>query len=370
MKNVFTILKLLWLTALFSLLAACTTSGKRIEGAASGPSYAVDASWPKPLPNNWILGQVAGIATDKNDHIWIIQRPRTLTEDERGASTTPPRSKCCVAAPPVMEFDREGNFLRGWGGEAAGYDWPKNEHGIYVDPKGDVWIGGNDNADHMLLKFTADGKFLLQIGSPGKSLGSNATNQLGRPAHMELDVVTNELFVADGYQNKRVIVFDATTGAYKRHWGAYGNKPDDSKIAPFNADSPQFANPVHCVRLMKDQTVLVCDRSNNRIQVFTKDGKFIRQMVSEPNTRGSGSVWDLVVSEDPAQKYILLADGANNEVRIVVRETGEKIGSFGRPGRQAGDFHWVHNIAIDSQGNIYTSEVDNGKRIQKFDRVK
>ena len=361
--------KLLLLLSAFTLTVGCTTSTKRIEGSASGPAFAVDASWPKPLPNNWILGQVAGIATDKNDHIWIIQRPRTLTEDERGSSTTPPRSKCCVAAPAVMEFDREGNFLRGWGG-TAGYDWPKNEHGIYVDPKGDVWVGGNDNADHMLLKFTADGKFLLQIGSPGKSLGSNATNQLGRPAHMELDVATNELFVADGYQNKRVIVFDATTGAYKRHWGAFGNKPDDTKIPDYNPQSPQFANPVHCVRLMKDQTLLVCDRSNNRIQIFTKDGKFIRQIVSEPNTRGSGSVWDLVVSEDAAQKYILVADGGNNEVRILLRETGEKIGSFGRPGRQAGDFHWVHNIAIDSQGNIYTSEVDNGKRIQKFERVK
>jgi DNA-binding beta-propeller fold protein YncE len=364
------LLKLLLLLSAFTLTVGCTTSTKRIQGSASGPAFAVDASWPKPLPNNWILGQVAGIATDKNDHIWIIQRPRTLTEDERGASTTPPRSTCCVAAPAVMEFDRKGNFLRGWGGAAAGYDWPKNEHGIYVDPKGDVWIGGNDNVDHMLLKFTADGKFLLQIGSPGKSLGSNATNQLGRPAHMELDVATNELFVADGYQNKRVIVFDASTGAYKRHWGAYGNKPDDTKIPDYNPESPQFANPVHCVRLMKDQTLLVCDRSNNRIQIFTKDGKFLRQIVSEPNTRGSGSIWDLVVSEDPAQKYILLADGANNEVRILLRETGEKIGSFGRSGRQAGDFHWVHNIAIDSQGNIYTSEVDNGKRIQKFERVK
>ena len=369
MKNLSCLLRIFWLASLTCLVMGCTASPKRIEGAANGPTYAVDAVWPKPLPNNWILGQVAGIATDKNDHIWIIQRPRTLTEDERGASTTPPRSKCCVAAPPVMEFDRAGNFLRGWGGAGVGFDWPKNEHGIYVDPKGDVWIGGNDTTDHMLLKFTADGKFLLQIGSPGKSLGSNAHDQLGRPAHMELDVATNELFVADGYQNRRVIVFDASTGAYKRHWGAYGNKPDDTKIADYNPQSPQFANPVHCVRLMKDQTVLVCDRSNNRIQIFTKDGKFLRQIVSEPDTRVLGAVWDLVVSEDPAQKYILVADGGNNEVRILLRETGEKIGAFGRPGRQAGDFHWVHNIALDSQGSIYTSEVDNAKRIQKFDRV-
>lgn len=369
MSKLSALFRLIWMGCILSVITGCSTTAKRTEGATNGPSYAVDASWPKPLPNNWILGQVAGIATDKNDHIWIIQRPRTLTEDERGATTSPPRSKCCIPAPPVMEFDRAGNFLRGWGGNGTGFDWPKNEHGIYVDPKGDVWIAGNDNADHMLLKFTGDGKFLLQIGSPGKSLGSNAPNQLGRPAHMELDVVANELFVADGYQNRRVIVFDASTGAYKRHWGAYGNKPDDTKIPDYNPDSPQFGNPVHCVRLMKDETVLVCDRSNNRIQVFTKQGKFLRQIVSEPETRGSGAVWDLVVSEDANQKYILVADGGNNEVRILLRATGEKVGSFGRPGRQAGDFHWVHNIAIDSQGSIYTSEVDNAKRIQKFDRV-
>ena len=349
------------------LLNACSSNASRIEGATNGPAYAVDPYWPKPLPNNWLLGQVSGIATDKNDHIWIIQRPRTLTEDERGATTTPPRSKCCTAAPPVMEFDRDGNFLRGWGGPGAGYDWPKNEHGIYIDPAGDVWIGGNDSADNMVLKFTADGKFLMQIGSPGKSLGSNSTTQLGRPAHMELDPAKNELFIADGYQNRRVIVFDATTGAYKRHWGAYGNVPDDAKIPEQNPESPQFAMGVHCVRLMKDQTVLVCDRANNRIQIFSKDGKFLRQIVSEPKTRNS--VWDLVPSEDPAQKYILVADGTNNEVRILIRETGERIGVFGRSGRMAGDFHWIHNIAIDSQGNVYTAEVDNAKRAQKFRRV-
>ncbi len=352
------------LLCLLLLVAACAA-----VGTDSSPRYAVDPYWPKPLPNNWILGQVAGIATDKNDHIWIIHRPLTLTVDERGMTTTPPQSKCCVAAPPVMEFDREGNLLRSWGGAGANYDWPKNEHGIYVDPKGDVWVGGNAPTDHMLLKFTAEGKFLLQIGKPGQSLGSNSTTQLGRPAHMELDAASNELYVADGYQNHRVIVFDATSGAYKRHWGAYGNKPDDSKQADYNPESPQFANPVHCVRLTKDNLLYVCDRANNRIQVFTKNGEFVRQFVQEPATRGSGSVWDLIPSEDPAQKYLIVADGGNNEVRIVLRETGALVGSFGRPGRMAGDFHWVHNIAIDSQGSVYTAEVDTGKRAQRFRRV-
>ena len=329
------------------------------------PQYKVDAAWPKALPNNWILGQVAGVATDKNDHIWIIHRPGTITDDEKGATLTPKRSKCCIPAPPVLEFDKKGNLLQAWGGPGAGYNWPKNEHGIYVDPNGYVWIGGNDQADHMILKFTQQGKFLLQIGSPGASLGSNDVTQLGRPANMNVDPIANEVYVADGYLNKRVIVFDSNTGAYKRHWGAYGNVPSDEKMPNFNPTSPQFANPVHCVRLMKDNTLFVCDRANNRIQVFEKSGKFIREMAFETETKGSGSVWDLI-SSDASQKYILIADGTNNEVTVLVRETGQKVGSFGRSGRNAGEFHWIHNIAVDSDGSVYTTEVDTGKRAQKF----
>lgn len=364
------------------LLAGCAQTplvAQRIEGAteaSGGPRYAVDATWPKPLPNNWILGQVAGIAVAQDQTIWMIHRPLTLTEDERGSTLTPKRSKCCSAAPPVLQFDRAGNLLKSWGGKAAAgyagapFDWPANEHGIYVDPKGDVWVGGNANTDHMLLKFSSDGKFLLQIGKPGVSKGSNDTEQLGRPAHMEMDTATNELYVADGYGNRRIIVFDASTGAYKRHWGAYGKRPDDAKIPDYNPESPQFANPVHCVRITKDNLVYVCDRMNNRLQVFKKSGEFVRQFIYEPETKGSGSVWDLVPSEDQEQRYLIMADGTNNEVRIVVRETGQIIGSFGRPGRQAGDFHWVHNIAVDSQGSVYTSEVDTGKRAQRFVKVK
>ena len=347
-------------------------ASERVEGAmvAGGPRYAVDALWPKPLPNNWILGQVAGIATAKDDTIWMIHRPLTLTDDEKGSTLTPPRSKCCSAAPPVLQFDRAGNLLRSWGGKGAGFDWPANEHGIYVDPKGDVWIGGNAVTDHMLLKFTADGKFLMQIGKPGKSEGSNSTTQLGRPAHMELDADANELYVADGYGNRRVIVFDAATDAYKRHWGAYGKRPQDGDFPNFNPASEHFGMPVHCVRMTKDNLVYVCDRMNNRVQIFNKKGEFIKQFVYDAATQGSGSTWDLIPSEDAAQRYLLIADGTNNEVRIVERATGEKIGSFGRPGRQAGDFHWVHNIAIDSEGSVYTSEVDTGKRAQRFRRMK
>ena len=358
------------------LLAGCSAPAQRIEGVTGnagtveGPRYAVDPYWPKPLPNNWIVGQVAGVATDKSDNIWIVHRPGSVTDDERGATLTPRRSKCCTSAPPVLKFDRAGNLLASWGGPGTGYDWPKNEHGIYVDPVGDVWIAGNGATDGMVLKFSGAGKFLLQIGKPSSDMNSNATDRLGRPAHMELDPAANELFIADGYQNRRVIVFDASTGAYKRHWGAYGKRPDDTKLPDFNPDSPQFANPVHCVRQTKDNLLYVCDRMNNRIQVFRKNGDFVRQFVMEPETRGSGSPWDLVPSEDAEQRYLLVADGTNNEVHIVLRATGERLGSFGHPGRQAGDFHWVHNIAIDSEGSVYTSEVDTGKRAQRFKRVK
>ena len=366
-------LRLFCLAGVIALVGCANLANpQRVEGAksGSGPAYAVDPFWPKPLPNQWLLGQVAGIATDKNQTIWVIHRPNTLTEDERGATLTPPRSTCCLPAPPVLQFDQAGNLLQSWGGPGAGYEWPKNEHGIYADPEGHIWLGGNDAKDHMILKFTAQGKFLMQIGHAGQSEGSLSQTQLGRPAHMEMDVAARELYVADGYQNRRVIVFDADTGAFKRMWGAYGQAPQDGPFPGYDPQATYFGNPVHCVRLMRDGTVLVCDRMNNRIQVFTKEGKFLRQMVFEANTRGSGSVWDLVASEDPSQTFLMIADGTNNEVRIVRRDTGEVVGTFGRSGRQAGDFHWVHNIAIDAQGHIYTAEVDTGKRAQKFMKVR
>ena len=354
---------------LMLFMVVCSSSFAQTTSISKAPQYKVDPYWPKPLPNNWILGQVAGVATDANDHIWIIHRPLTVTDDEKGATLNPKRSKCCIPAPPVLEFDKQGNLLNSWGGQGQGYDWPKNEHGIYIEPGGNVWVGGNDVADHVILKFTPKGKFLLQIGGKGESLGSNNTSQLGRPAHMNVDPAANEIYIADGYLNKRVIVFDSNTGVYKRHWGAYGNVPSDEKMANFNPTSSQFANPVHCVRLMKDNTLFVCDRANNRIQVFEKSGKFIREMAYETETKGSGSVWDLIPS-DASQKYILIADGTNNEVTVLVRETGQKVGTFGRSGRNSGDFHWVHNIAVDSDGSVYTTEVDTGKRAQRFIKSK
>jgi len=333
------------------------TAQQRTNGLA--PRFVVDPFWPKPLPNRWILGQVAGVAVDAQDHVWIVQRPKTLSEDEKGATLSPPRNECCVPAPPVMEFDNEGNLVQAWGGPGPGYDWPENEHGIFVDAHNNVWLAGNGEKDAQILKFTRDGRFVMQIGKPGMSKGDADTRNLNRPADVRVDPTTNELFVADGYGNHRVIVFDAATGAYKRHWGANGRPPGDASVK-------QFQNPVHCVRIAKDGLVYVCDRRNNRIQVFRKDGSFVKEFSLVVDTRGNGSVWDLDFSPDRGQTYLYTADGENNHIWLLLRDNGRVLSRFGRSGRYAGQLHWVHNMAVDSKGNIYTTEVDNAKRVQKF----
>jgi DNA-binding beta-propeller fold protein YncE len=344
-------------------------SASRTTSAGEIPTFAVDASWPKQLPNNWILGQVGGITVDWQGHIWVIHRPRSLTDDEKGATLNPPRSKCCVPAPPVLEFDVDGNLLRAWGGPGEGYDWVGREHGIEVDERGFVWLGGNADNDNAILKFTLDGKYVAQIGKIAPTKGSNDTTQLGKPAETAIDKAADEIYVADGYGNHRVIVFDATTLAYRRHWGAYGKAPSDDKQPPYDPKAPvaqQFGNPVHCVKIADDGLVYVCDRINDRIQVFKKDGTFVKEWFYEKNTLGNGAVWDLAIWPDPKQTYLLSADGENNEIRIIKRDDGSVVGSFGHNGRNAGQFHWVHAMAVDKLGNVYTAEVDTGKRIQKF----
>jgi len=354
-------------------VAACAQNPSSTVGEA--PSFRVDPAWPRALPEEngvqLVLGQVAGIAVDdRNGHVWIVHRPSTLLADEWDAKAARPVThRCCKSAPPVVEFDAAGNYLRGWGPAEAKLEWPKSEHGIYIDPQGNVWIAGNGEEDNQILKFTPEGKFLMQIGRAGKSEGSNSRTQLGRPAHMMMDPKSSELYVADGYGNHRVVVFDARSGAYRRHWGAYGAEPSDEKQAayePSAAPARQFGNPVHCVRLSNDGRVYVCDRVNNRIQVFEPTGRFVQEFRVEPLTRANGAVWDMVLSHDAAQKYLYVADGANGRVYILERATGRSLGAFGRTGRMAGEFKWVHNIAIDRQGNLYTSEVGFGRRAQKF----
>ena len=362
---------------IFALLTGCaigvvlSAHSARVQAAAAdAPKFKVDPFWPKELPNNWIMGQVGGMAVDRHDHIWVFQRPGTDTPDELGASLTPPRSQCCMPTPPVLEFDAQGNLLQSWGGPGAGFDWPKNEHGIYVDKDDNVWIGGNGPADRHILKFKNDGHFLMQIGHPSSDPpNSLRTDILGRPAGIEVDAEAHEVYIADGYMNRRVIVFDSDKGTFKRLWGAYGNQPNDVDPGPYNpaatADQ-QFRNPVHCVHISKDGLVYVCDRVNDRMQIFTKQGKFVKEFTLRTQTLGMGSVWQFAFSTDEKQQFLFIDDGENNQIWTVRRDNGTVVGQMGHSGRNAGQFHWVHQIVSDSQGNLYTGEVDTGKRIQKF----
>ena len=335
--------------------------------AAEGPEFKVDASWPKQLPNQWILGQIGGITVDAQDHVWVFQRPRSLNEADRGLTLTPPRSRCCRPAPSVIEFDAEGNVVSSWGGPGTIPEWPENEHAIYVDAKNQVWLTGNGDKDAALLKFSRDGKFQKQFGKIAPITNSLDTTQLGRVAGIAIDAAANEIFLADGYSNHRVIVLDADSLAYKRMWGAYGKPPTDVKLpANYNPTAPQFTNPVHCVRLSNDGLVYVCDRTNNRIQVFQKNGTFVKEFAIRPQTRGTGPAYDLVFWPDRNQTYMIVADGADGEALIVRRDDGREVGSFGHYGRQVGQFHNIHTMAVDSRGNVYTGEVDTGMRVQKF----
>jgi hypothetical protein len=344
------------------------------------PTYEVDPKWPKPLPNRWILGAVAGVAVDAADHVWIVHRPSTLQPNETRSIWR--------AAPPVLEFDGDGKLLSAWGGPGPGYDWPDLEHGIHVE--GDhVWLGGGGEKDAQILKFTRAGKFLLQIGGKGANGGSNDTSNLGGAAAMTIERAAGELYVADGYVNHRVIVFDAATGAYKRHWGAYGRRPDDSyftqageklpspfggavqhenKPSQYDPDGPpppQF-RIVHAVRIAADGLVYVCDRTNDRIQVFQKDGSFVREGFVARRTLGSGSAWDIAFSTDPAQTFLIVNDGTNQQVWILRRDTLAVVSAFGRAGHWAGEFYGAHVMAADSRGNLFIGETYEGKRVQRF----
>jgi DNA-binding beta-propeller fold protein YncE len=356
------------------------------------PMFEVDPLWPKPLPGHWLLGMTIGVSADAQDHIWIIHRQGSLEPGELHAVGNPPAAMCCMAAPPILEFDTDGTLLRHWGGPGAGYDWPDSNHGITIDYKGNVWIGGNGRGkaaspgpggmpdesaasannsynDNMVLKFTQDGKFLMQIGKPRSSKGSNDVENLRLPAKTFIDKQENEVYVADGYGNHRVIVYDAETGKYKRHWGAYGHKPDDADPGKYNPDAPppqQFRNPVHCAELSVDRMLYVCDRANDRIQVFKPDGTFVKEAFVAKRTLGSGSAWDIAFSKDAQQKYIYLTDGENDRVHILSRDTLEVLTTFGEGGRQPGEFYGPHSIATDSKGNIYVTETYRGQRVQKF----
>jgi len=361
----------LMLTAVVGLVAAerALVRHAAAEQTVQAPRFEVDPFWPKPLPNGWVLGMAIGVAVDANDHVWIVHRGDTLSPLEAAAAQDPPTAACCRAAPPVLEFDPDGNLVGHWGGPGEGYEWPLSNHGIFVDFKDNVWIGGNGAKDAHVLKFTKQGRFLMQFGQQGKTGGSNDTTTFGRVAKIYVDPKANEAYIADGYGNKRVAVIDADTGVFKRYWGAYGGKPDDTNLGPYDPAAPpakQFRTPVHCADLSHDGLVYVCDRPNDRLQVFKADGTFVKEVIIAPKTLGDGSTWDVAFSKDPEQKYLYVADGKNEKVYVLDRQSLEILTSFGDGGRQPGQFFAVHSIATDSEGNIFTTETYEGKRLQKF----
>ena len=323
------------------------------------PVFEVDAAWPKPLPNNWAVGPVSGITTDARDHIWIIHRGEAVKQ----AGVTP--------APPVIEFDAAGNVVQTWGGAGAGYDWPQQVHGITVDGKDRVWISGNGERDTHILVFTRQGKFLRQIGRAGASSGSNDTANVAHATQMRVDLQRNEVYVSDGElnQNHRVIVFDSENGRYKRHWGAYGEKPDDAAAkAPVDPAGPpprQFGNAVHCVRIDRDGLVYVCDRSNGRFQIFRRDGVFQKEIFIARESAVAAAVGDLDFSPD--QKFLYVGDSGHQKVWILRRDQLQVVGSFGERGSGAGQFATtLHDLTVDSKGNVYTGEAAAAGRVQKF----
>lgn len=359
--------------------AACGTSppNDHTVGQSTGPRvprFEPDPLWSEALPNRWVTGQVSGVAVDAADNVWVLHRPGTIPDGEKAASLMPPQAECCFPAPPVLQFAPDGRFLQAWGGPGEGYEWPTSEHGIFVDHDDHVWVSGNAEEDNQILKFTSDGTFLMQIGHSGQNAGSHDTENLGGPAGLFVYAETNELFVADGYFNRRVIVFDADSGAYKRHWGAYGNPPDDDHEFPPRAElvagppPEQFNNPVHSVVVSHDGLVYAADRTNNRLQVFELDGTFVEEKAIARNTlQAEGTVHHFALSPDTAQQFLYVVDGSNKVVRVLDRKTLDIVTNVGgHAGHNAREFFHVHSAAVDSQGNLFLGEVNDGQRYYRY----
>jgi hypothetical protein len=337
---------------------------------------------------------VTSVRVDEQDHVWVLCRPRSVPEAQRAQ-----------AAPPVLEFDTDGNFLRGWGGPGAGYDWPTNEHGFTDDPNGFIWIAGNNpnfggsrpNAtfDDMLLKFSKDGKFVLQIGGRDTCSGNKDTKNVHSPADCAFSQKTHEIFVADGYGNRRVAVFDGNTGTFRRMWGAFGKPPVDRDTGrtpgqPGEADYPSYGAPgdfdigegpehfgiVHAIRISKDGQVYVGDRDNRRVQVFTLDGKYLKQVFINPWAGPSRTACGITFSPDAQERFMYVCDFDHGRIFIYDRKTLAALGSFGTQvpkerrketlAKSIGAFVDPHFSATDSTGSLYVAETAGGQRVQKF----
>ena len=333
------------------------------------PTFEVDPDWPT-IPDGWVLGQVASVAVDSRDHVWVLQRPGTLEPEELS-----------MAAPPVLEFDPEGNYVQGWGGPNPEYHWPQSEHGIFVDHNDYVWVGGNGREDQV-LKFTMGGELVMQIGRPGESQGNLDTQNLGRPADVWVHPPTNELFIADGYGNRRVIVYDADTGEFKRMWGAFGNEVTEGVEADpawareqEGPGPPHFAQPVHAAKVSSDGLVYVSDRGGKRVQVFMLDGEYVSQVFIgreclAPECGNGTTAASTAFSSDPEQRFLYVGNRSQARVMVLERETMEILDSFGQWGSAPGDFGTLHHMDVDSRGNLYVTEVTPlepvNRRVQKF----
>lgn len=327
---------------------------------APPPRFEVVADWPKPLPNGWVTGEVAGNCVDSQDHVFIVNR-RNLTAKELRVGQP---------APVVVEFDPEGNVVAGWTPPVS----PNGVHGCFVDHQDNVWIAGNGDA--IVQKYSHDGStLLLQIGTQGVFDSSDGTaagtplnashTLLNRPSDIAVDPSNGDIYISDGYGNHRVVVFDAG-GTYLRQWG------EAATLAEAEAGvGGKFLATVHGVNLGNDGLVYVNDRKGDRIQVFEKDGTFVRNLwvdkgVGVNTTAAIGSAWDMAFSADAGQHYIFDTDGEQEVLWTLRRDGGGVVGSFGRPGHMAGEFTFLHTVAVDSKGNLYTAETIDGRRIQKF----
>lgn len=368
-----------------------------IDTSVPMPVFKADTSWPK-LPDDMILGQIPGLSIAQDDTIWVLTRPNSLGPTETGRDTYPPITNACCKAPAhVLQFDQDGRLLRMWGGPALapgqstfsgdGRDrkeegdeqWPANVHGLYVDADETVWIGGNGAGDHVILNFTADGEFIRQIGRRQVTKGNLSREYLGSPA--DISVNADSVLVADGYTNTRVIEFSATNLGFRQLWGAYGTEPGsgtragdfDQSMATSTAEggpdtnAPEFEPMVHCVVRGPENTVYVCDRRNNRLQIFRETGdtiEFVKNVAIAPETGGTRTASDVAFSPDG--KYVYVADMMNGRVWVLLREDHGIVGWFGRNGRYPGQFIWLHSVDVDSAGNVYTTEVNTGRRVQRF----
>jgi DNA-binding beta-propeller fold protein YncE len=405
-----------------TLLVAPALMRPVVSAQTKGPAFAVDKLWPMPLPNHWVYGSITGLAIDSRDHIFVATRPGSVAAgNEAGMMSNPPTGElCCLAAPPILEFDADGKLVNHWGAAGEGYQWPTATGGIALDGAGNIFItaagvpepaaaaagatgvvpganrgggagapaagrgeatagaaggraggrgetvipgaegapvaaapgrGGNTPpgpGDAHILKFTRDGKFVLQIGKAGEPGPKDSQTNLDKPADVFVD--GTELYVADGGSHQRVVVFDATTGAFKRQWR--GNGAEFQRLSS--------------IAVSKDGLVYVGDRKGNKIQIFKKDGAFVKELAIAPNTLMNGSVWDVNFSSDAKQTWLFVADGQNSTVRVFTRATLAPAGTIGDGGRWPGRFYAVNNVAMDSKGNLYTGEGYEGKRVQKF----